>query len=961
MAARARRERSVEEVFRDLLEQAALIGPFDPLALLPGGASDAVRAEVLMRLGRVVEEEVVDGQPRWTLKAGARRQVIAGLADTGDARRIVKRAPPPDDAFGAALQSALTGRDRAALPVTAALDETYAARSFAAAAPYAAGRRSADPQPVRHRIAAEQEAARRRVVLPHGLYGREAERARIDGFLRGPAPAGGAFLITGVGGIGKSALIASVLADALDDPRAPPVLVLDFDRPNLFRGDRIEIAREITRQLGRQRPRLNDRLAEARGQFGDVEATTDRSGYAMQQSAVLTLLSQALDPARPPVPATVAVILDTFEEVIARGPEAVRDVLDWFASLEVTGRLGGPGGLRLLVSGRSAPDLPADELKRRFAETLDLAGLAPAAGAALLREDAAGRGLFSAARARRAAEALQGHPQALRLLGRYAVDHPGEIDEILRDGLHEAHFGVRFAQVFLYTRILGRIRDRDVARLAHPGLVLRRVTPALIREVLAGPCGFGAIDAARARDLYDRLAATVWIVDHTERDDVVLHRRELRRLMLPAMMNPDLDDAEKRALRDRAQAIHTAAAAWYGAHHDTTSSPAQQDIEAFYHRASVAPETVTADEVERYAGALGADLDDLPARVRAIAKVVGGRAEAVSEAEIPLLPEAMQDEVRRQTERTALRRGDTRAIKRSAPPPIGSGPADKIAFSNLLSATFGVTGAGGTDSGAADFGATGSGAIGSGPAGPEPPTAEAAEATPAPPPNSFVEAEERYGNEILALWSEGDLDGVVTVADRAYGRLWQAGAHETLIESRQDPVYLAVWKSLIARCVTGAWPEALAGDDAVDRLAKLYPDTEARRDTTSGMVAPAALHLTAIALACNAGGGSARLGDALGAYLRSRNGLERALEAGLRGPFDLRSAELLAACETPTEKERAFREVPVLRALLRLLTPPYAQTLPVLRHAGCDAGPEGRHRCRAGGFQRLAGVRAASA
>ena len=61
-------------------------------------------------------------------------------------------------------------------------------------------------------------------------------------------------------------------------------------------------------------------------------------------------------------------------------------------------------------------------------------------------------------------------------------------------------------QAVLYERFLGHIADERVRELAHPGLVLRRVTPELVRSVLAGPCGLGAIDERQARQLPERLA-----------------------------------------------------------------------------------------------------------------------------------------------------------------------------------------------------------------------------------------------------------------------------------------------------------------------------------------------------------------------------------------------------------------------------------------------------------------------
>ena len=44
-------------------------------------------------------------------------------------------------------------------------------------------------------------------------------------------------------------------------------------------------------------------------------------------------------------------------------------------------------------------------------------------------------------------------------------------------------------QTELYTRVLEHIHHPDIQKLAHPGLILRRITPGLILEVLAKPCG----------------------------------------------------------------------------------------------------------------------------------------------------------------------------------------------------------------------------------------------------------------------------------------------------------------------------------------------------------------------------------------------------------------------------------------------------------------------------------------
>jgi hypothetical protein len=62
-----------------------------------------------------------------------------------------------------------------------------------------------------------------------------------------------------------------------------------------------------------------------------------------------------------------------------------------------------------------------------------------------------------------------------------------EVDALIQDLENNPDFSAEFTQAFLYTHILERIDDEEVMHLAHPGLVLRLVTPDLIRLVLAKP------------------------------------------------------------------------------------------------------------------------------------------------------------------------------------------------------------------------------------------------------------------------------------------------------------------------------------------------------------------------------------------------------------------------------------------------------------------------------------------
>src|SRR5262249_13550152 len=89
-------------------------------------------------------------------------------------------------------------------------------------------------------------------------------------------------------------------------------------------------------------------------------------------------------------------------------------------------------------------------------------------------------------------------------------------------------------ETHLYERVLEHLPRGPVQRLAKPGLVLRRVSPRIIREVLAGPCKLGQLDEATARELFDQLAPQITLVDR-ESGDVLRHRQDVRVLMLPGL------------------------------------------------------------------------------------------------------------------------------------------------------------------------------------------------------------------------------------------------------------------------------------------------------------------------------------------------------------------------------------------------------------------------------------------
>jgi hypothetical protein len=159
----------------------------------------------------------------------------------------------------------------------------------------------------------------------------------------------------------------------------------------------------------------------------------------------------------------------------------------------------------------------------------------------------------------------------------------------------------KLGEAILYQRILEHIHDPEVRQLAHPGLVLRRITPDIIRLVLAGPCGLALRNASEAQRLFDKLHLEGALV---ERDDsgALRHRPDLRRLMLPLM---------RRDRPEQVAAIHDRAVAFFEQQPDIMSR-----AEEIYHRLSLDQDAETLDArwlpgVEPY---LYGALDEVPPR-----------------------------------------------------------------------------------------------------------------------------------------------------------------------------------------------------------------------------------------------------------------------------------------------------------------------------------------------------------
>lgn len=414
------------------------------------------------------------------------------------------------------------------------------------------------------RLRFEQMLDPLRAVVTEYFRDRDDELRRL-----GRRRSSGPTLVTGRGGIGKTALLAKhLLASSRSGAR---VCWLSFDHHALDPLQPGSIVAEIGRQLGLQssvvipaESYFASSSASSKRTFSEqVSQTTSRDVYVRSESWVYHLRSLAdrFSDRR------VVLVLDTLEE-------AQRHDWELDSVRLLVAECAGRPGWQVIVSGRA----PVEWIRDR----LDLQGLPKPEAVALLAallaaSDAATDPVrLSRTELDEIVDLTSTSPLCIRLAAgvlRSAGGETGALRDLgLRSGMIEGE---------LYRRLLHYIPDQDVRRIAYPGLILRRITPELIRTVLARPCGIAVPDEVRARELFDGLAREAMLVERGPDHDL-LHRSDVRPLMLGPL---SVDKAAE------VRAIHSAAIAYYTARDDPASR-----VEELYHRLMLGQSERTLDE-----------------------------------------------------------------------------------------------------------------------------------------------------------------------------------------------------------------------------------------------------------------------------------------------------------------------------------------------------------------------------
>jgi AAA ATPase-like protein/lecithin:cholesterol acyltransferase len=627
---------------RALRERTALLGAFDAgsLAAGPAGGDEAERALREFLAGDCERVSTREGR-RWRLLPAVRTAALealrtpehlvaalgSGAADVPDrardwAVRLLKGAVP-------ALEKLAFEDLYAVLTVVSWFEDAPLARAAVA------DNKVVWPSPgaVRRRIELARLLMPLETLAGSSFTGREHELALLAAHAGVPVPGGARavrgdavpaasrerrpwLMIHGPGGVGKSTLVARFVLDHADrtgaaDGRRLPFAYLSFERTDLQPERPLTLLGEAARQLGLLVPAFA-RPARAleravRGTLAaDSTAETERGsrrtrrfGHDRDEHVLIQVFARLIADATGDDGLPVVLVLDTFEQVQRKGPLALEQVLAFLGALQAQ-----CPGLRIVVAGRAPVDDPP------FAG-LPLTGFDPATARAFLRGQLPGEGEEYEAALGSITRAVRSDPLSLKLAAALIRRKgPGALED--PELLRQVRLRLRTEEVqgVLYRRILDDLDDPDLRRIASPGLTVRKVTPEVIREVLAGPCGLGPVDGARARDLFRRLRAEAALVETVPGEEAVTHRADVRRTMLPLLRHdagPVMDRIHRRAVRYYTRLSEAR----------TPPDPALR-AEELYHRLSLGQGPATVDR--RWTGEAGAlldaALDELPPRGR---------------------------------------------------------------------------------------------------------------------------------------------------------------------------------------------------------------------------------------------------------------------------------------------------------------------------------------------------------
>ena len=295
-------------------------------------------------------------------------------------------------------------------------------------------------------------------------------------------------LIHGIGGIGKSTLIAKFLLQHVDQTSNKELIYsfIDFDHSSVSIKEPLTLMIECISQLTTQFLGSIEQLDKIRDQWTRILSQTKRTSYNKNDPTNLAVLgwdeiSYILDDIRKfwedndlyEIP--YLLVLDSFEEVQRLGDTVLKSFFDFLSQLsERIPRL------RTVLVSRS--EITAFKTETLFLKEFDHDAAIGFLNSHGIKEQKLTSLIF---------EKLGGNPLTLELaievlkkenLSAYSLK------DIHTRNLWLVRVDEERIQQELFKRNLNHIKHPLARKLAYPGLVLRRITPDIIQKVMAKPC-----------------------------------------------------------------------------------------------------------------------------------------------------------------------------------------------------------------------------------------------------------------------------------------------------------------------------------------------------------------------------------------------------------------------------------------------------------------------------------------
>ncbi len=447
--------------------------------------------------------------------------------------------------------------------------------------------------------------------------------------------------IEGPGGIGKSMTVTRFIAGLLEGKREncpDAVYHIDFDRLALQQARPATIWRELIRQSRAWcDPAEVDDLGELAHMVSDgagLERASEssRSKQHDDMTGVAVRLMHIIGRHRPP---RIIIFVDSYEQVdgfddvAAESPEKVARVLERFTD-----------GILLLYGSRTFKHL---NMERKTHLVLEQFSVEEAT--LYLKEQARLAGLDITDEEALAVQAAAGRsPLGLRLA--VALLEKGDHVDRTTPWHTRIERSPDFVHAALYERLLRRIRNVELRKIAAPGLLVRRLTEDLIREVLAVPCKLD-LDAETPARLMAAAETEGQLFSRREGDPHALwHRPDVRGTML--------ENVRRLAGKSVADQIHNLAVAHY-----MRGKGMLARTEELYHRLCLDQDKQMLDSRwEADAGlALRSAMDELPAAAQAYLRARFGAATETVEPEANLSAGTREAEYDRLTRKRLLADG----------------------------------------------------------------------------------------------------------------------------------------------------------------------------------------------------------------------------------------------------------------------------------------------------------------